>query len=208
MSSLIGLRRTLTWDDFKGSPPPGSKFSAQTASDFVVSNPTFQNVAGGKVQRVDQLIVTVVFDKNSSWKIPMNNWSLQQQQDLLDHEQGHYDITALIARDLFIRLMAGKNKVYNDKAAGVEDIESWKRIYKANENKAQVQYDDVTMNSQANTFLPSVGPPPTKGSTQDKWERVIASGFTTVRPSGDTAPDGTPYKVELMDILVKAGMFQ
>jgi hypothetical protein len=207
MSSLIGLRRTLKWDDFKGTPPPGTNFSAQTASDFTVSNPTFQNVAGRKVQRVDQLILTVVFDEKKSWKVPMNNWSLQKQQDLLDHEQGHYDITALIARDLFIRLMGGKNKVYNDKAEGVDDIAGLKRIYKANEKKAQDQYDDDTMNSQANTFQPSVGPPPTKGSTQAKWERVIASGFTTVRPSGDTAPDGTPYKVELMEILVKAGMF-
>ncbi len=205
MSTLIGLFKTLTWADFKG-PAPQSRFSALTACDFTVSNLTFQNV-GRKVQRVDQLIVTVVFDDKKSWKVPMSNWSLQQQQDLLDHEQGHYNLTALFARDFFITIMASKNKLYNDRAEGVKEVEDWKRIYKANERMAQVQYDDDTMNSQANTFQPLMGPPATKGSTQQKWERVIATGFTTVRPSGETSPDGTPYKVEIMEILKNAGMF-
>lgn len=140
----------------------------------------------------------------------MSAWPATLQQDLLDHEQGHYDITALCARDCFIALMGTKNSIHDDVGKGQRDFQWWIDLHRDRETKIQKEYDNDTGHSQANVFTPSTNtftpPVPTKGSKQAKWEGLIASAFTTVRPSGETAPDGATYKVELMDILVKAGI--
>jgi hypothetical protein len=83
-SQLTGLMRTLTWGDFQGRPPANSPFAAQTVSGFRVSQPIFDRDSGQFTLR-DQVTVTVVFDQNQSWRVPMNQWPAQLQQDLLDH---------------------------------------------------------------------------------------------------------------------------
>lgn len=140
----------------------------------------------------------------------MSSWPAQLQQELLEHEQGHYDITALIARDLFIQLMKSKGSVYSSEADGSRNYRDWINIYTSHLNRVQKAYDDDTGHSQANVFTPSTNlftpPVPTKSSTQLKWERLIASAFSTPRTPAESAPDGTPYKVELVKTLVDAGI--
>ena len=77
--------------------------------------------------------------------------------------------------------------------------------------KVQKEYDNATGHSQANVFVPSTNmftPPHRKSSTQIKWERLIASGFTTPRTTSESAPDATrtPYKLELVQVLQQAGI--
>jgi hypothetical protein len=70
-------------------------------------------------------------------------------------------------------------------------------------------YDAETGHSQAKVFVPNSNlftPPHQKGAPQIKWEGLIASAFTTPRPSGELAPDKAPYKVELEDVLINAGV--
>lgn len=211
-SQLINLRRTLAWSDFQGNPPANTTWAAMTSSAFEVTPPTFQRLGAGRFQLVDQVTVRVAFYQNRSWRINMAQWPSQLQQDLLEHEQGHYDITALNARDCFIHLMQLKNSVWANGGDGSRDFNDWITIYRDRNKKIQDEYDDKTGHSQANVFVPSTNtftpPVASKSSTQAKWERLIASAFTAVRPSGETAPDGTPYKLELMDVLKNAGIFQ
>jgi hypothetical protein len=158
---------------------------------------------------MDEVTVTVVFDGASSWRVPMDQWPAQIQRELLEHEQGHYDITALIARDLFIQYMKLKNSVYDNQNDGARDYRSCGQIFAANLTKAQDAYDDETGHSQAHVFTPNSGfvtPPHQKGSTQAKWEGIIASAFIRPRNPRESAPDGSPYKMQLMDVLVQAGV--
>jgi hypothetical protein len=210
-SQLVGLIKALQWADFKGTPPPGTPWAAQTASSIDVTVPTFPQVSRGKFQLADQVTVTANFSSSKSWRIDMTSWPAQVEQDLLDHEQGHFDITALNARDLFIQLMRLKNSTYTSQTDGQKDFQTWVQMYRDREKKIQKEYDDDTGHSQANVFVPSTNiftpPVPTKGSKQAKWERLIASAFTTLRSPAESAPDGTAYKVEIMKILVDAGFF-
>jgi hypothetical protein len=104
-SQLIGLIKKLDWSEFRRQVPANTSFAAQIHSTFTVSAPTFQR-SGGSFQLTDMVTVRIVFDPSRSWRIPsMNQWPTQLQQELLEHEQGHYDITAAMARDCFIAIM-------------------------------------------------------------------------------------------------------
>ena len=210
-SQITNLRRTLTWADFRGNPPLSTQWAAQTFSNFTVTPPTFQNAGvSGKVTLVDQVTVAVTFDQSRSWRINMSQWPPALQQDLLEHEQGHYDITALNARDLFIQLMSLKNSVFANRGDGQRDFNYYVTLYRDRSTRIQSEYDNDTGHSQANVFTPSTNlftpPTPSKGSKQAKWERMILSAFTTARGSGDSAPDGATYKVELMETLINNGI--
>jgi hypothetical protein len=209
-SALFGLFKPLTWGNFKGRPPAGTPWAAMTASNFTVTPGAFEPV-GRKFRMRDELKVTVSFDENTSWRIDMSQWPASLEKELLEHEQGHYDITALVARDLFITLMKFKNSEYASQAEGLKNIRDFERIYRENHLKRiQKAYDDDTGHSQANVFTPSTNmftpPVPTKSSTQTKWEGLIAKAFTTPRVPAESAPDGTPYKAELVKVLVDAGI--
>jgi hypothetical protein len=201
------LKKQLTWADFQGSKPANSTFAAATKSTFIVSQPVLDPRTH---QLTDSVTVTVVFDNKASWVDPtMNQSTAQLQQELLDHEQGHYNITALVARDLFIRLMSLKGRMYANRVDLVNDYNGWINIFINKVNSIQTAYDGETGHSQAGVFVPSTNlftPPHQKGAPQTKWEGLIAQAFITPRPGGGSAPDGTPYKVQLDDVLVGAGI--
>jgi hypothetical protein len=209
-SRLINLFRQLNWSDFSGTPPAGTTWAAQTFSGFTASAPLSVRV-DAKFQLMDAVTVTVNFNGASSWRIPaMSSWPAQLQQELLEHEQGHYDITALFARDLFIQLMRFKASLWSTAADVASNYNNWVQQYSKILDDAEKAYDNDTGHSQANVFTPSTGtytpPVPTKSSTQSKWERLIASAFTTPRSPPESAPDGTPYKKQLKDVLIEAGI--
>jgi len=209
-SQLIGLRRTLAWSDY-GLPPKNPQFAAQTASNILVTPPHFQR-SGKAFQLVDNVTLTVKFDKDQSWRIDMSQWPSALEQNVLDHEQAHYDITALSARDLFIQLMGEKIRVFSSEHDGQVSFNYWVNLYRANWKKIDVEYDLETGHSQANVFVPSTNlftPPQQfqKGQPQQQWERLIDQAFTTPRPSGERSmADQALYKMELMDVLVQAGI--
>ncbi len=101
LSHLRGYPRTLTWADFRRvnqslSPP----YHAQTSSRYSWRYSTVRLVGG--VYKLNGVQVQVRVDRNGSWVVSswLQNASAQDKQDLLRHEQGHFDITGLIARDL------------------------------------------------------------------------------------------------------------
>ncbi len=80
----------LSFSDFKCSPSAGSKFDAQTNIRLKL------NYKIGKYLK--SFSVYCLFSKNESWiKI--------KSPDLLEHEQGHFDIGEIYARKLRIELL-------------------------------------------------------------------------------------------------------
>lgn len=76
----------LVWDDFNGKPPVGSKFKAMTHSRIGLD---------AKFDEGSFIIdVNTYFIRNKSWS--KNKGS----EDLLAHEQVHFDIAELIARKI------------------------------------------------------------------------------------------------------------
>jgi len=92
---MTGFPRNLTWNDFRtvqASPsPPRAAF---VSSVYRTTGWRVALVAG--VYRVRGFRVTVSLSSGQSWATS----AAKQNAGLLAHEQGHYDITGLIARDL------------------------------------------------------------------------------------------------------------
>jgi hypothetical protein len=100
-TELEGHEETLGWQDFQAPAPPGytgdaaltdARFDAQYDYDW-------DDTPSHKGYRVDHVQVTVTLDRASMWSDKPS-----RTPALLKHEQGHYDIVALVARDLFNEL--------------------------------------------------------------------------------------------------------
>jgi hypothetical protein len=78
--------RHLTWDDFQGKPESNTRFGAITNAvvrySLTANDDSFQ------------ARVICFFKKSSSWS------KYKQDEALLSHEQGHFDIAELFARKL------------------------------------------------------------------------------------------------------------
>jgi len=118
-SQLVNLMRVLSWNDYprQSSPAPGpneTKFGALTATMIKPSGWGVEPIPGTKLSRLrDSVTVTVEFVKEQSW---VEDWVFTKpqgfQDDLLTHEQGHYKLAALLARDAFLAFMQLKSKQY------------------------------------------------------------------------------------------------
>jgi hypothetical protein len=117
--------RKLTWDDFKASPDPASSNAALTNSSI--------NVEFGYDDLELQYSIKCRFDKTKSWVKIRNN-------EILAHEQGHFDMAELHARKLNKAL---KEYRFNAKTVS-EDVN---RIYDSimtMHHAAQSEYDKET----------------------------------------------------------------
>ena len=105
LAKLNGYPRTLTWVSFRKvrsslSPPHQAMTSARWTSGGYSTR-----LVDGKYRPVfnGNSIVTVAINTVSTWVV---NDPAAQTDTLLRHEQGHFDITGLIARDLCRDLMS------------------------------------------------------------------------------------------------------
>lgn len=225
-SRMTGLKRTLEWKDFAGTPTPKELQDLQriagnasgktvgmagTKSSFTVNfggkapdDPVLVPVPGSspaKFTLSDNITVTVVFDPHRSWK-QLDPLSDKGKQFLLDHEQGHYEISALMARDCFIDVMQLKAKTYDSIAAGQAEAKAIVKSYKDKLDKVQDKYDDDTTHGAWVTpsFLPE-----RKETFQTKWEGFFMKARTQERVPAVEAPDGATYKIRLLDVLAAGG---
>lgn len=97
--------RKLTWEDFKGSPKTitNSNTAAQTYCGF-----------GFQTNYVSVLTKAKIFTKNTftcnlSWVRP----DQKERTDLLEHEQGHFDLCEVYTRQLRKQLEEKKLTVFN-----------------------------------------------------------------------------------------------
>lgn len=124
--------RKLTWDDFKGTPDPHSSNAALTSSNI--------NIELGYNDKGFQYSIKCTFDKNRSWVRIKNN-------DVLAHEQGHFDIAEIYARKLNKLMKAYR---FNAKTAGTDVNLLYENTMKQH-RQIQTQYDvetDYSRNKQ------------------------------------------------------------
>jgi hypothetical protein len=99
-----GWPRTLTWSDFPevSSRPSAADEDAQIHCE--VSQPERVSVTreGGQF-RVTALTVNITILREDSWVV-----TSQKTASLLSHEQGHYDITGLMGRDMGNEILAAR----------------------------------------------------------------------------------------------------
>lgn len=101
-TALEGHDLTLTWNDFQGAVPnprpPGEAANVEARFDLAYDyDYDMEHATQG--YRVNHVHVRVTLERAKMWAV-----ASAQTADLLQHEQGHYDIVALLARDLFEEL--------------------------------------------------------------------------------------------------------
>lgn len=117
--------RKLTWSDFTGSPDPHSTNAALTSSNI--------NIEFGYDEEGFQYSIKCSFDKNRSWVRIKNN-------EVLAHEQGHFDIAEIYARKLNKLMKAYR---FNAKTAGTDINQLYENAMKQH-RQTQLQYDQET----------------------------------------------------------------
>lgn len=116
-NSFSGYPRTLMWSDFPvRATSPDPPHAAQTVSSFSMSHGSAALGTDGWY-RLTNVRVRVTLNTGAMWQA--RDWfdsaSNQEQIDLLEHEQGHFEITGLVARDLCVSLL---NLELSDAVAG------------------------------------------------------------------------------------------
>ncbi|HEY8256193.1 MAG TPA: hypothetical protein VIG08_00900 [Gemmatimonadales bacterium] len=99
---LEGHDETLDWRDFQGTAPAnpaGDAAQTEARFDFQYDYEWDDSKGDHHGYRVNNVQVKVILDRASMWVVKG-----ARSDALLKHEQGHYDIVALIARDLFNEL--------------------------------------------------------------------------------------------------------
>jgi hypothetical protein len=197
-SQLLNLFRTLSWSDFPtrqtNAPQPGDP-PADAAATLVNVNPTGLSLTGSppNLQLADTILVTIAFDSANSYK---NSWVMTMsaafQANMLVHEQGHYNLTALLARDFFLQLMAMKRNGYASAAAMQSDLNAAQAATVVRAQEISDDYDTGT----------SHGADPVGQAT---WNGYITTAFNQAVTPPQTAADGTSIKVKLIDVLSGAG---
>jgi hypothetical protein len=229
-SMLVGFfpPRRLAWFEFAGNPTPEGLAElrriaaseptktvgmAEILSSFTVNfggskanDPVLTPIPGSSPTAftlADTIVITVKFDSPRSWK-QIDPLSLKGEQLLLDHEQGHFDLTALIARDCFIDLMQLKAKTFPSRQAGEAEANKVVADYQSKLRRIQRTYDkDTTHGAWVTSTVGMIGE--RKESFQNKWEGFIQRARTEERQPQVIAPDGKPYKVPLLKVLDDGG---
>ena len=118
----------------------------------------------------------------------------QAERDwLLQHEQGHYNIAALMARDFFLDVMPLKGKVYGKQKDALDEISKLKSSTLSKIDPLQTRYDDDTKHGSDQ-------------AVQNRWTAMINTAFTSTRTPPATAADGVPLKARLLDVLRAGGI--
>lgn len=203
-SELRGLLRQLTWNDFTRKLPNPPAGSAGLMAETSASAATLRQVEGERVPgssglfRIkDNITIAIQFNAGASWVLQSVFSRPQQfQQDLLKHEQGHYKIVALMARDMFIELMQLKPRTFSsaqDLGQAVNAIRT--RFSSAVTQRIEDKYDEPSQSDHGRS-----------ASGQARWDGFLNTAFTQARTPAIFAPDGTPYKTPLLDVLRGAGI--
>jgi hypothetical protein len=97
---MRGFFHNLTWPEFLGvAVAPRPSMMAMTEASWR-STPWSVHVVDDEY-RVRSAHVTVALSRHGTWAVP----AARANAALLQHEQGHYDITALIARDWICKVL-------------------------------------------------------------------------------------------------------
>jgi hypothetical protein len=119
---LQNFQYRISWaNDFTrvNSAPDGSDESAFTQARFRGTFPFMQQADGTWIVQPANAVVRLSMDKVASWVVRGS-----ETADLLTHEQGHYDITALGARDFLNDVLALSGSSTSDLQSQIDSARS------------------------------------------------------------------------------------
>jgi hypothetical protein len=201
-SRLLHLKKQLRWSDFgtpvnRPAPGPGQTATAALTRTNYTWSANAEYIPGTNPPRYrlkDDVRITIQLQRPPSW---VASWvfqrSTQEQNRLLHHEQGHYDLVALLVRDLFIDIMQLKQNTHSTAQAVLNEVNQVRGRYGPKLQPVQDRYDTDTRHGLIQ-------------SQQNRWDGFIRTAFTQQRNPPVHAPDGTSYKVPLLTVLRQAGI--
>ena len=201
-SRLNGLQRTLAWQDFgpprPGNPPPPGQRAVFAQTRARPRRTIFaEQVPGSRPAQFrlrDDAVISVEIDRGQTF---VNQWALDRPApfpaDLLHHEQGHYDLVALLCRDMFIELMTLTQQSSPTPQPVLAAAQAIFQRFDASIAAVHAPYDNQTDHGNI-------------AQQQQRWDGLIRSAFTIPRTPPMRAPDGTPYGLPLLDVLRQAGV--
>lgn len=176
------LTYQVVWSDFgeprkMSAPGPGEfKVAALTAVGWTVDAPELdvKSVEGSKptvYKLVQNPTATVQLNREQMWvaSFVFDDWSKAKRDALLGHEQIHYLIGALSARDYANDFDAIKAKSYSSAKAGIKDIKAaLDNNSEAKAQELQKAYDHQTKSD-----------PTGFAAQQAKWTAAVTTAKTT-----------------------------
>ena len=197
MVSCASLPGTISGSSRGRRPALAKALTRRTRAVTNASHISLVPVPGSRpplLQIADFIIVDITFDARTSWQASwVQTMPQADKARLLRHEQGHYTIAALIARDFFLALMQLKGRSYANQAALRTDINALNASHLAKIQPAQDRYDADTVHGSVQT-------------QQDRWNNFFSTAFTRQRTPPATAADGVPLKLPLLEVLSAAGI--
>ncbi|MBL8588055.1 MAG: hypothetical protein JNK46_05950 [Methylobacteriaceae bacterium] len=194
-STLIGVGRRLTWDDFKEQqPPPEAPHAA--AGAFMT-----RSVAGGAPKKIqhpgasapiyflaDDITIRIELGDKTFRSPAVAKMAAGAKAELLAHEQGHYDLYALVLRDWFYELTTLTGRSYDDQAALVRLLSTLKASYLDRIGEIQQIYDSDTEHNF-------------NSAEQKTWLRAIRRARKLKRQPIVEGKNGKPLERRLFDVL-------
>jgi hypothetical protein len=162
-----GFDTTISWSSFKKrkTKPAGKDGDAETIATYTGSN--IELAKNGNAVIIKTAEVTVTMNSRASWVVEG-----KETTSLLKHEQGHYDITSIGAREYYnqlLKLSGSSPKKLIDK---VNDLnEAFEKMI----GTLNVRYDEQTDHSKIM-------------AEQEKWNKAIA----TEKQKADGSLDNLP----------------
>ncbi|GAB4042708.1 DUF922 domain-containing protein [Spirosoma jeollabukense] len=123
--------RKLSWQDFTGPVDPESKYAAKT--HWRVNYKYTVILVRGDTVQLDLQVATLL--KSNSWAVPS-----KQTDELLEHEQGHFNIAQLCA----LRFKKAVKNMILFKHNYAQTIDSLFNGAIAEANQQDIQYDEET----------------------------------------------------------------
>jgi Bacterial protein of unknown function (DUF922) len=145
---------SVSWSDFKelSSRPQGVKEDAQIHPEMAFRN--FQVGKDGNAVIIKDVEIDIELVASDCWVV-----RTAKSNDLLKHEQGHFDILAICARELYAALLAIR-------ATSTRDLQ--KQLDKEkNRLGKQVKIDDARYDTKTNHGL--------NQAVQQAWDQKIDS---------------------------------
>lgn len=203
-SALSGVDYKLRWTDFQSvaaapsiTPPPAYPPAAMTHAEIAVNGAQIDLVwqgAPGPFYMIRNSLVVRVSIQPDSWRLAsVSTWPGPEQVWLIKHEQGHYDITALLARDYYQRVRSIIGQPFTKLADAQEQLADH---FDATIRKRRAMNDDY----DATTWGGS------KREVQWSWWCAIERARQLHRSPPARDADGRLLKVELVDALRSVGL--
>jgi hypothetical protein len=199
-SALFGVEYKVRWADYRSvaSPPVGvpPNMMMETRTDTAVVG--LDVVRGGAASAPQFTVPDTLSIKVSatpdSWRLSsISTSSGRDQVWLIKHEQGHYDIDALLARDFYERVLSMMGVTFASANEAWSQLRGHRAATIGRADAINHDYDDDTHNSRDH-------------NEQWNWWCAIERARQLHRSPATQGRDGRLLKIELIDALAAVGL--